>query len=258
VSIHPSAIVDPTARIAASAEIGPYVVIGPNVSIGERTIIKASVYLEGPLTIGADNVFYPYSTIGVAPQDLKYAGERSETAIGNRNQIREFVTIHRGTEGGGMITLIGDDNLLMAQVHIAHDTSVANNTVIGHAATIGGHVSISDWAVVSAGSAVHQFCRIGRHAFVGGYSIVTQDVMPYSTTVSTREIKVFAANATGLERRGFPAETIESLHKAFRLLTRSGLNTSQAVERILSEIPHCPEIEEVLDFIASSKRGVVK
>jgi UDP-N-acetylglucosamine acyltransferase len=256
--IHPSAIIDPTARVAESADIGPYVVVGRDVSIGERTVIKASVYLEGPLTIGADNVFFPYSTIGVAPQDLKYAGEQSETVVGDRNQIREFVTIHRGTEGGGMITIIGDDNLLMAQVHVAHDTSVGNNTVIGHAATIGGHVDIADWAVVSAGSAVHQFCRIGRHAFVGGYSIVTQDVMPYSTTVSTREIKVFAANATGLERRGFPAETIECLHKAFRLLTRSGLNTSQAVERILSEVPHRPEIEEVLDFIASSKRGVVK
>ncbi len=256
--IHPSAIVDPSARIAESADIGPLVVIGPDVSIGERTVLKASVYLEGPMTIGADNVFFPYSTIGVAPQDLKYAGERSETTIGNRNQIREFVTIHRGTEGGGMITLIGDDNLLMAQVHVAHDTSIGDNTVIGHAATIGGHVNIADWAVVSAGSAVHQFCRIGRHAFIGGYSIITQDVMPYSTTVSTREIKVFAANATGLERRGFSTETIECLHKAFRLLTRSGLNTSQAVEKILSEVPHRPEIEEVLDFIASSKRGVIK
>jgi len=256
--IHPSAIIDPSARVAESAEIGPYVVVGRDVNIGERTVLKASVYLEGPLTIGEDNVFFPYSTIGVAPQDLKYAGERSETVIGKRNQIREFVTVHRGTEGGGMITTIGDDNLLMAQVHVAHDTTVGNNTVIGHAATIGGHVNIADWAVVSAGSAVHQFCRIGRHAFVGGYSIVTQDVMPYSTTVSTREIKVFAANATGLERRGFAAETIECLHKAFRLLTRSGLNTSQAVERILAELPHQPEIEEVLDFIASSKRGVVK
>jgi UDP-N-acetylglucosamine acyltransferase len=258
VSIHPSAIVDPGAHLADSAEIGPYVVIGKDVAIGERTVLKANIYLEGPLTIGSDNVFFPYSTVGVAPQDLKYKGERSQTRIGNRNQIREFVTIHRGTEGGGMVTSLGDDNLLMAQVHVAHDTHVGNNTVIGHAATLGGHVTVSDWAIVSAGSAVHQFCRIGRHSFVGGFSVITQDVMPYSTTVAPREVKVFAANATGLERRGFSAETIESLHKVFRILTRSGLNTTQAVERILSEIPHSPEVEEVLEFISSSTRGFVK
>jgi len=257
-SIHPSAIVDPGAHVAESAEIGPLVIIGKGVSIGERTVLKASVYLEGPLFIGSDNVFFPYSTVGVAPQDLKYKGERSETRIGNRNQIREFVTIHRGTEGGGMITTIGDDNLLMAQVHVAHDTTVGDHTVIGHAATLGGHVSVGDWAIVSAGSAIHQFCRIGRHSFVGGFSVITQDVMPYSTTVAPREVKVFAENATGLERRGFSADTIDSLHKAFRILTRSGLNTSQAVERILSEVPHRPEIEEVLDFISSSQRGVIK
>jgi UDP-N-acetylglucosamine acyltransferase len=257
-SIHPSAIVDPGAHVAESAEIGPYVVIGKDVSIGDRTVLKASVYLEGPLTIGSDNVFFPYSTVGVAPQDLKYKGERSETRIGSRNQIREFVTIHRGTEAGGMLTSIGDDNLLMAQVHVAHDTQVENHTVIGHAATLGGHVTVGDWAIVSAGSAVHQFCRIGRHAFVGGFSVITQDVMPYSTTVSPREVKVFAANATGLERRGFSAETIESLHKTFRILTRSGLNTTQAVERILAEVPQCPEVEEVLAFISSSERGVIK
>ncbi len=257
-SIHPSAIVDSSAHIAASAEIGPYVVIGKGVSIGERTVLKANVYLEGDLTIGSDNVFFPYSTVGVAPQDLKYKGERSRTHIGNRNQIREFVTIHRGTEAGGMLTSIGDDNLLMAQVHVAHDTQVGNNTVIGHAATLGGHVAVGDWAIVSAGSAVHQFCRVGRHSFIGGFSVITQDVMPYSTTVAPREVKVFAANATGLERRGFTADTIESLHKVFRILTRAGLNTSQAVERIRAEIPSTAEVEEVLAFIASSERGFVK
>lgn len=257
-SIHPSAIVDPDTSIAESAEIGPFVVVGQGVSIGERTVLKAHVYLEGPMSIGSDNVFFPYSTIGVAPQDLKYKGERSETKIGNRNKIREFVTIHRGTEGGGMLTSVGDDNLLMAQVHIAHDTHVGNHTVIGHAATLGGHVTVGDWAIVSAGSAVHQFCRVGRHSFIGGFSVITQDVMPYSTTVAPREVKVFAANGTGLERRGYSAETIDSLHKMFRILTRSGLNTSQAVERILLEVPHLPEIEEVLNFISSSERGVIK
>jgi len=256
--IHSTAIIDPYAHIASSAEIGPYAIVGADVQIGARTRIKAGVVLEGPLEIGDDNEFYPYSTVGVAPQDLKYQGERSHTRIGHRNRIREFATIHRGTEGGGMLTSIGDDNLLMAYVHVAHDVHVGSHTVIGHAATLGGHVAVGDWAVVSAGSAVHQFCRIGRHAIVGGFSVITQDVLPFSNTVSEREAKVFAANATGLKRRGFDAETIDMLHKAFRLLTRSGLNTTQAVERIREEIPASPELEELLVFIAQSERGFIK
>jgi UDP-N-acetylglucosamine acyltransferase len=215
-------------------------------------------FLEGPLTIGEDNIFYPYSTVGVAPQDLKYKGERSATRIGNRNKIREFVTIHRGTQSGGMLTSIGDDNLLMAYTHVAHDTHVGSNTVIGHGATLGGHVSVGDWAVISAGSAVHQFCRIGRHCIIGGYSVITQDVLPFSTTVSAREVKVFAANATGMERRGYSAELIDGMHKAFRLLTRAKLNTSQAVERIRSEVPASPELDELLTFIATAERGFIK
>jgi UDP-N-acetylglucosamine acyltransferase len=257
-SIHPTAIVDPSARISESAEIGPYTVIGVDIEIGARTHIKGHVFLEGPLQIGEDNVFFPYSTVGVAPQDLKYNGERSETRIGNRNRIREFVTIHRGTQGGGMLTSIGDDNLVMAYVHVAHDVHVGSHTVLSHAATLGGHVAVQDWAWIGAASGVHQFCRVGRHAIVGGYSVITQDVMPYSNTVTAREAKVFGANATGLERRGFSSQTIDALHKAFRLLTRAGLNTSQAVARIKEEIPDSPEIEELLTFIQSAERGVIK
>ena len=257
-AIHPTAIVDSAAAIDASAEIGPYCSIGADVRVGARTRLLGHAFIEGPIEIGEDNLFFPYSTIGVAPQDLKYKGERSRTRIGNRNQIREFVTIHRGTEGGGMLTSLGDDNLLMAYTHVAHDTHVGNHTVIGHAATLGGHVTVGDWAVISAGSAVHQFCRIGRHCIIGGYSVITQDVLPYSTTVSPRDVKVFAANTTGLERRGFSAETIENLHKAFRLMTRSNLNTSQALERITAELPLTPEIEELLEFIRTSERGFIK
>ena len=257
-AIHPTAIVDSAAAIDASAEIGPYCSIGADVRVGARTRLLGHAFIEGPIEIGEDNLFFPYSTIGVAPQDLKYKGERSRTRIGNRNQIREFVTIHRGTEGGGMLTSLGDDNLLMAYTHVAHDTHVGNHTVIGHAATLGGHVTVGDWAVISAGSAVHQFCRIGRHCIIGGYSVITQDVLPYSTTVSPRDVKVFAANATGLERRGFSGEAIENLHKAFRLMTRSNLNTSQAVERITAELPLTPEIEELLEFIRTSERGFIK
>jgi UDP-N-acetylglucosamine acyltransferase len=256
--VHPTAIVDPGAVIHPAAEVGPYCIVGADVRIGARTRLLGHAFVEGPIEIGEDNVFYPYSTVGVAPQDLKYRGERSSTRIGHRNKIREFVTIHRGTQGGGMLTSIGDDNLLMAYTHVAHDTRVGHHTVIGHAATLGGHVDVGDWAVVSAGCAVHQFCRIGRHCIIGGYSVITQDVLPYSTTVSPREVKVFGANATGLERRGFPAETIDNLHKAFRLLTRSGLNTTQAIEKIREEVPPSPEIEELIEFIRTSERGFIK
>lgn len=256
--VHPTAIVDPGARVAESADIGPYSIIGANVEVGPNTRLMAHVYVEGPTSIGEDNLFFPYSSVGAAPQDLKYKGERSETRIGNRNRIREFVTIHRGTQGGGMVTSIGDDNLLMAYVHVAHDVHVGSNIVLSNAATLGGHVTVGDWAWVGASTGVHQFCRVGRHAIVGGYSVITQDILPYSNTVSERESRVFGANRTGLERRGFPTERIEDLQKALRLLTRAGLNTSQAVERICQEIRTSPELEELLAFIAASERGFVK
>jgi UDP-N-acetylglucosamine acyltransferase len=256
--IHPTAIVDPSARIEESAEIGPYVIVGPDVEIGRRTRVMASVFMEGPLVIGEDNVFYPYSTVGVASQDKKYKGERSETRIGDRNSIREFVTIHRGTEGGGMLTSIGSDNLVMAYSHIAHDCLVGDNCILANGTTLAGHVTIGDWAVIGAFSGIHQFCRVGRHSMIGGYSVVVQDVLPFSTTVSTREIKTFGANKTGLERRGYDGGTIEGLQKAFRLLTRAGLNTSQALERIRAEVPASDELEELLAFIASSQRGFIK
>jgi len=256
--IHPTAIVDVSARIAESAEIGPHSIIGANVEIGPRTRLMAHAYLEGKTVIGDDTVVYPYTTIGIASQDLKYKGEPSETQIGSRNTIREFVTIHRGTQGGGLVTELGDDNLIMAYAHIAHDVRIGNHTVIANGVTFGGHVVVGDWAVIGAFSGVHQFCRVGRHAMIGGYSVVTQDVLPFSMTVSPREVKTFGANKVGLERRGFSNETIASLHKAFRLLTKSDLNTTQAVERISTELRMRPEIEELLAFIASAERGFVK
>src|SRR5436190_15968483 len=256
--IHTTAIVHPKARIASTADIGPYCIIGEEVEIGSGTRLMANVYAEGPTWIGEENIFYPYTTVGVASQDLKYKGERAETRIGSRNRIREFVTIHRGTGGGGLVTKIGDDNLLMAYVHVAHDAQVGNHAVLSHGATLGGHVMVADWAIVGAYTGVHQFCRVGRHAFIGGYSVVTQDILPYSSTVSEREIRVFGANRTGLERRGFSNDRIEDLQKAFRLLTRAGLNTTQAVERIRAEIPNSSELEELLEFMRSAERGFVK
>ncbi|HVX65169.1 MAG TPA: acyl-ACP--UDP-N-acetylglucosamine O-acyltransferase [Bryobacteraceae bacterium] len=257
-SIHPTAIVDASARIAEGAEIGPYCIVGAEVEIGARTRLMAHVYLEGPTWIGEDNLLFPYSSIGVAPQDLKYKGERAETRIGNRNRIREFVTIHRGTQGGGLVTSIGDDNLLMAYVHVAHDVRIGNRTVLDNAVTFAGHVTVGDWVVMGAFSGVHQFCRIGRHAMVGPHSVITQDVMPFSMTVSEREIKTFGSNKIGLERRGFPETTRDALHKAFRLLASGKLNTSQAMERIRAEIEPCAELDELLAFIEGSERGVIK
>jgi UDP-N-acetylglucosamine acyltransferase len=256
--IHPTAIVDAKARIAESADIGPYCIVGAEVDIGPRTRLMAHNFLEGPTWIGEDNIFFPYSTVGVASQDLKYKGERAETRIGHRNQIREFVTIHRGTQGGGLLTCIGSDNLLMTYAHVGHDARIGDHVILGSSVGLAGHVTIEDWADVSPFSGVHQFCRIGRHAFIGPYTVVKQDVLPYSLTSSKPEAGIFGANSIGLERRGFQTEVIEALQTAFRLLTRSQLNTSQAIERIRAEVFPCPEVDELLEFIRASERGFIK
>jgi UDP-N-acetylglucosamine acyltransferase len=257
-AIHPSAIIHPDAEIAVDSEIGPYCVIGKGVRVGSRTRLIANVYLEGKLTVGEDNTFYPYCSCGAAPQDKKYHGEGSETRIGNRNSIREFVTINRGTEGGGMVTSIGDDNLLMAYVHVAHDVIIGNGTVLANGVTFAGHVVVHDFANIGGLSAIHQFVRIGRHSMVGSYSVVKQDVLPFSITATEHEVRVFNANRVGMERSGFPAEVIESLNSAFRTLTRAGLNTSQALARIEEEKPLTDAVQELLAFIRSSQRGFLK
>jgi UDP-N-acetylglucosamine acyltransferase len=256
--IHPTAIVDPQARIAETAEIGPYCIIGAEVEVGARTRLMANLYLEGPTWIGEDNIFYPFSSIGVASQDLKYQGERAETRISDRNRIREFVTIHRGTAGGGLVTTIGSDCLLMTYAHVAHDCRIGDHVILGNSVGLAGHVIIEDWADVSPFSGVHQFCRIGRHAFIGPYSVIKQDVMPYSLTSNKPALGVFGANSVGLGRRGFSAGTIEALQTAIRLLTRSHLNTSQAIERIQAEVTGCGEVDELIEFIRGSERGVIK
>jgi UDP-N-acetylglucosamine acyltransferase len=228
------------------------------VEIGARTRLMANIYIEGPTWIGDGNIFYPYTTVGVASQDLKYKGERAETRIGHRNKIRESVTIHRGTEGGGLLTSIGDDNLLMAYTHVAHDVHVASHCVLANGVTLGGHVEIGEWAVVGAFTGVHQFCRIGRHAMVAGYSVITRDVAPYSVTAVEREARLFDVNKTGLERRGFGKDVIEQLHKAFRQLKSEKLNTSQAIGQIRRELAGCAEVDEVIRFFETSQRGVIK
>jgi UDP-N-acetylglucosamine acyltransferase len=256
--VHPSAIVDPGARIHETAEIGPFCILGGEVEVGARTRLMGHNFVEGPTWIGEDNLFYPYSTVGVASQDLKYKGERAETRIGDRNKIREFVTIHRGTQGGGLVTTIGSDCLLMTYAHVAHDCRIGDHVIIGNSVGLAGHVTIEDWADVAPFAGVHQFCRIGKHAFVGPYSIVKQDILPYSLTSHKPEIEVFGANSIGLGRRGFEKAAIEALQTAFRLLTRSQLNTTQAIERIRAEVPPCAEVDELIEFIRTSERGVVK
>src|SRR4051795_10302194 len=235
--IHPTALVDASAEIDPTADIGPYCILGAEVHIGARTRLMANNYFEGPTWVGEDNIFFPYSTVGVASQDLKYKGERAETRIGNRNKVREFVTIHRGTQGGGLITSIGDDCLLMTYAHVAHDCRIGNHVILGNSVGLAGHVTVEDWADISPFSGVHQFCRIGQHSFVGPYSVIKQDVMPFSLTSHQPEVQVFGANAIGLGRRGFERSSIEALQTALRLLTRAGLNTTQAVERIRAEVP---------------------
>jgi len=256
--IHPTAIVNPNTKIAASVEIGPYCIVGADVSIGERTRLMSHIVLEGKLTIGSDNVFFPFCSCGVTPQDKKYAGEASETIIGNGNSIREFVTIHRGTRGGGMKTVIGDHNLLMAYVHIAHDVIIHNHTIVANGVTFAGHVTVEDFANIGGLSAIHQFCRIGKHAIVGSRSVIKQNVLPFSQTASDHECKVYGANRVGLQRSGFAPEAIEPLQNAFRLLSSSSLNTSQAIARIEEEIPLTAEVKELVEFIRSSERGFVK
>ncbi len=257
-AIHPTAIIDPDADISREAEIGPYCIVGSSVTIGARTRLLAHVYLDGKLTIGKDNVFYPYCSCGVAPQDKKYQGEASETRIGDRNTIREFVTIHRGTEGGGMLTAIGDGNLLMAYVHVAHDVIIHNRTIVANGATFAGHVVVEDYANIGGLCAIHQYCRIGRHAIVGSNSVIKQNVLPFSVTATEHKAEIFGANKVGLERNGYSADAIEPLQNAFRMLTRAGLNTTQALVRIEEEVPQTGEIRDLIEFIRTSSRGFVK
>ncbi len=256
--IHPTAIVDPGARVASSANIGPYTIIGSEVEIGEECEFLAHVYVQGPLRMGARNRFFPYSSIGAVPQDLKFRGERSETTIGDDNTFREFVTVQRGTAGGGAITSVGSGCLVMAYTHIAHDCRVGDKVILGNGVTLAGHVVIQNFANVGAFSGVHQFCRVGEHALIGGYSVVTQDVLPFSRTVADRAIKNYGLNKVGLERRGFSAEQMTPLHHAYRLLLSSKLNTTQALERIRAEGTLTPEVQQLIAFIESSERGVIK
>jgi UDP-N-acetylglucosamine acyltransferase len=256
VSIHPSAVVAAGAVVPASCTVGPYCTIGPEVELGEDCRLISHVVLEGRTRIGARNVFHPFCAVGVAPQDLKYGGEPTELEIGDGNTIRECVTISRGTVGGGGVTRIGSDCLLMAGVHIGHDSQVGSHCILANCATLAGHVIIEDYVTLGAFCPVHQHCVVGTYSFIGGGTIVTQDVLPFSKTSSRRENKAFGANSMGLERRGFSPERIRLIQKAFRLLLVSKLNTTQALEK-MRELEG-EDVALLVAFLERSKRGVIK
>lgn len=254
--VHPTAIVHPGAEIGEGTTIGPYVVIGEHVRLGRACHVGASTLIEGWTDIGDECEIFPFASIGLIPQDLKFQGEQSRVAIGQRNTFREFVTIHRGTRGGGGVTSIGDDNYFMAYVHIAHDCHVGSHTIFGNGATLGGHVTVDDYATISAFSGIHQFCRIARHAFIGGASVVTKDALPFAKSVGNRA-RLYGLNTIGLVRRGFPPETIAKLKRAYRYLLVSKLNASRALAEIEEDATlACDEVRYLTSFIRSSKRGV--
>ena len=255
--IHETAIVSPDAVIGADCYIGPFSTVGAEVTLGTGVRLDSHVVVDGRTSIGDETHVFPFASIGLAPQDLKYGGEPTATEIGKRNHIREFVTIHRGTEGGGGLTKIGDDNLLMAQAHVAHDCQLGSNIIMANAATLAGHVEIADRANIGAYSGVHQFCRVGLEAFVGGYSVVVKDAPPYAI-IQGNHAKCYGLNKVGLKRRGYSKDTIEKLHHAYHLLLTAKLNTTQAVERIKAEISDCKEVDILVNFIETSKRGIVK
>jgi len=257
-SIHPSAIVDPAAKLHPSCKVGPFCAIGADVEIGEGCELISHVVVGGPTRIGPRNHFYPFSSIGLAPQDLSYAGEPTRLEIGDDNTIREFVTINRGTVKGGGLTKVGSHGLVMAYAHIAHDCRIGDHVILANGATLGGHVIVENWAQVGGLCPVHHFVRIGTHAFVGGGTTITQDVLPFSKTSAERGTHAYGMNSVGLQRRGFSKERIASIHHAYKVLLASKLNTTQALEKLKSEGDLGQDVALLIRFIEASERGVIK
>ncbi len=255
---HPTAVIHPRAQIACTVTLGPYAVVGENVELGEDCEVMSHTVLGGPTKMGKANRIFPFASIGLDPQDTKYAGERTYLEIGDQNIFREFVTVHRGTGGGGGVTRVGNQNLLMAYVHIAHDCRLGDHIIMANGASLAGHVDIHDHAMVGAFCGIHQYCRIGAYSFLGSYTVVNKDILPYSKTTADRPLGVYGANTLGLERRGLSEQDIEELETAFRLLCRSKLNTTQALEAIEERGLRSVHVKVLVDFIRTSERGVAK
>lgn len=257
-NVHSTAIIDPRARVHASCVIGPYCVIGADVEIGENCRLISHVAIEGPTKIGSHNVFFPFAAIGMAPQDITYNGEPTRLEIGDHNEIREYVTLNRGTVKGGGLTKIGSHILIMAYTHVGHDCVIGDHAMLINGATIAGHVLVEEWAVVGALCPVHQFVRIGAHSYVGGGTTITQDVLPFSKTSAARDTHAYGMNKVGLERRGFSSERIAKIHHAYKILLASKLNTTQALEKLKSEPDRGEDVEMMIHFIETAERGIIK
>ena len=256
--IHPTAIIEDGAVLGDGVQVGPWCYVAADVVIGDGTTLGPSTRVEGPTVIGRENRFVGQSSIGTDPQDLKFRGEKTTLTIGDRNTFREFISINRGTVGGGGKTVIGSDNFLMVYSHIAHDCIVGSNVVFANGGTLAGHVAVGDHALIGAFTAIHQFCKVGDYAFTGGWTIATQDVLPFMKTVGARPPKTYGVNTIGLERKGFSSETIHALQKAYRILVRSKLKREEALVRIEEELGEIPEVKYLVEFVRSSERGIVR
>jgi UDP-N-acetylglucosamine acyltransferase len=256
--IHPQAIVSPEAKIAAGVQIAAFAVVGAGVELGEGCVLHEHAVVRGPSKFDANNVFHSFCVIGGDPQDYSFRGEHVELRVGIGNIFREYVTVSRGTTKGGGITGIGDNNFFLAYSHIGHDCQIGNSTLFVNGATLAGHVTVQDFVTLGAFSPVHQFCRLGRHAYIGAATVITQDVLPFSLIVTERETRCFGPNTIGLERKGFSGERIKALQKAFRVLTRSKKNTSQALEEIRATMIDSGDVKELVEFAEMAERGIVK
>jgi UDP-N-acetylglucosamine acyltransferase len=256
--IHPQAIVAASAKLGEGVKVGAYAVVGEDVELGEGCVLHAHAVVQGPSSFGKNNVFYPFSVVGGDPQDYTFGGERTELAMGDGNIFREYVTVSRGTVKGGGKTNLGSGNFLLAYSHVGHDCQIGDQTLFVNGATLAGHVTVEDFATIGAFSPVHQFCRIGRYAYIGASTVITQDVPPFSRVVTERETKSFGINTIGLERKGFSTERLKALKTAYRLLLRSRMNTSQALAEMRKTLKDSADVLELITFIESAERGIVK
>jgi UDP-N-acetylglucosamine acyltransferase len=256
--IHLHAVVAPGSKLGSGVQIGPYAVVGEDVDLGDGCILHAHAVVQGPATIGRNNIFHPFCSIGGDPQDWGFRGERTELVVGDENTFREYVTVSRGTVKGGGITTIGNGNLFLASSHVGHDSRVGDNNLFVNSATLAGHVIVEDFATIGFSSPVHQFCRIGQYAYIGASTVITQDVPPFSLVVTERETTCFGVNKIGLERKGFSAERLQVITRAFRLLSRSKLNTAQALAEMRNSLGESADVAKLIQFIETAERGIVK
>ena len=256
--IHPHAVVAASAKLGPGVRIGAYAIVGDEAELGEGCVVHPHAAVSGPAKYGRHNVFYSFCAVGGDPQDYTFRGERTELVVGDGNIFREYVTVSRGTVKGGGITRIGNENFFLAYSHVGHDDQIGNQTLFVNGATLAGHVAVEDFATIGSFSVVHQFCRVGRYAYVGACTVIVQDVPPFSRVVTERETKSYGVNTIGLEREGFSKERLQTLSKAFRLMSRSKMNTTQALAEMRAKLGSSEDVQELIRFIESAERGIVK